>query len=136
MSKLFLEIVTPDRYFFEGQVDMVIVRGMEGDLAILKGHTPIATPLKIHKVRVFQDKVEKIAALSQGYITVIGDKVTIVTESAEWPDEIDLSRAKEAKKRAEKLLQQKSGEIDYARARAALQRAMNRIEVSSTIDKN
>lgn len=136
MSKFLLEIVTPDRYFFEGQVDMVIVRGMEGDLAILKGHSPIATPLKICKVRIFQDKVERVAALAQGYITAIDDKVTIVAEAAEWPDEIDVERAEEAKKRADALLQQKSDEINYARARAALQRAINRIEVSSSRNEN
>ena len=135
MSKFHLEIVTPDRYFFEGEVDMVIVRGMEGDLAILKDHSPIATPLKICKVRIFQDGVERIAAVVQGYITAIDNVVTIVTEAAEWPDEIDLQRAEEAKKRAEALLQKQTSDTNYTRARAALQRAINRIEVSS-LNKN
>lgn len=135
MSKFHLEIVTPDRYFFEGEVDMVIVRGMEGDLAILKGHSPIATPLKICKVRIVQDGVERVAAVVQGYITAIDDNVTIVTEAAEWPDEIDIERAQEAKKRAEDLLQKQASDTNYARARAALQRAINRIEISS-LNKN
>lgn len=131
MSKFHLEIVTPDRYFFQGEVEMVIVKGIEGDLAILKGRAPIATPLKICKVRIFEDNVERVAAVVEGFITAIDDKVTIVTEAAEWPDEIDVERAEEAKKRAESLLQQKDSEINYTRARAALQRAIVRIDVSS-----
>ena len=135
MSKFHLEIVTPDRHFFEGKVDMVIVRGMEGDLAILKDHSPIATPLKIGRVRIFQDDVERIAAVVNGYITARDNKVTIVTEAAEWPDEIDLQRAEESKIRAEALLQKQEDNINHTRARAALQRAINRIEVSS-LNKN
>lgn len=135
MSKFHLKIVTPDRYFFEGDVDMVIVRGIEGDLAILKDRSPIATPLKIGKVRIFQDGTEKVAAVVEGYITAIDNDVTIVTEAAEWPDEIDIQRAEEAKKRAESLLQKQRSDINYARAQAALQRAINRIEVSS-LNKN
>ena len=135
MSKFRLEIVTPDRYFFEGEIDMVIVRGIEGDLAILKNHSPIATPLKICKVRIFQDDIERIASVVQGYITAIDNKVTIVTEAAEWPDEIDLVRAEEAKKRAEDLLAKQNSDINYARANAALQRAINRIELAS-LNKN
>lgn len=135
MSKFRLEIVTPDRYFFEGEIDMVIVRGIEGDLAILKNHSPITTPLKICKVRIFQDDIERIASVVQGYITAIDNKVTIVTEAAEWPDEIDLVRAEEAKKRAEDLLAKQNSDINYARANAALQRAINRIELAS-LNKN
>ncbi|NLY45605.1 MAG: ATP synthase F1 subunit epsilon [Tissierella sp.] len=135
MSKFHLEIVTPDRKFFEDEVDMVIVRGIEGDLAILKGRSPIATPLKICKVRIFQDDVERVAAVVQGYVTAIDDHVTIVTEAAEWPDEIDVNRAEEAKKRAEALLAKQASDINFARASSALQRAINRIEVSS-LNKN
>ncbi len=135
MSKFHLEIVTPDRYFFEGEVDMVIVRGLEGDLAILKGHSPIATPLKICKVRIFQDGVERVAAVVQGYITVIDDKATLVTEAAEWPDEIDIERAQQAKRRAEEILQKQASDTNYARARSALQRAINRLEITS-LNKN
>lgn len=130
-----LKIVTPDRYFFEDDVEMVIVKGLEGDLAILKDRSPIATPLKISKVRIFQNGSEKVAAVVQGYMTAIDNDVTIVTEAAEWPEEIDIQRAEEARIRAESLLQQKTSDINYARAQAALQRAINRIEVSS-LNKN
>lgn len=127
---LYLEIVTPDKPFFSEEIEMVIVRGMEGDLAIMKGRAPITTPLKIGKVRIFQNGVEKIAAVVDGYISVVDDKATIVTEAAEWPGEIDVSRAEAAKNRAEERLNKRSDGVDVARAELALRRAINRIEVS------
>ncbi|HLR21570.1 MAG TPA: F0F1 ATP synthase subunit epsilon [Tissierellaceae bacterium] len=130
MAQFNLEIVTPDRKFFDDKVDMVIVRGIDGDLAILKGRAPIATPLRIGKVRVFQDDTERIGAIVDGYITVLNDKVTIVTDAAEWPDEIDVERAEKAKERAESRLDNKKKDIDIPRAEAALRRAINRLNVS------
>ena len=125
-----LEIVTPDKLFFSEEVKMVIVRGIEGDLAILKNRAPITTPLKIGQVRITQDGEERIAAVVDGYISVMDNKATIVTEAAEWPDEIDVERAEEAKERAKKLLDSKSDGLDSIRAELALKRAINRIQVS------
>ncbi len=130
MSTFHLEIVTPDRLFFSEQVETVIVRGIEGDLAILKGRAPITTPLKIGKVRIFQEGEEKVAAVVDGYISVVDDKATIVTEAAEWPDEIDVERAKAAKERAESMLKENKDNIDIGRAELALKRAINRLDVS------
>ncbi|WMM24235.1 F0F1 ATP synthase subunit epsilon [Tissierella sp. MB52-C2] len=130
MSNFHLDIVTPDKPFFSDEVEMVIVRGIDGDLAILKGRAPITTPLRIGKVRVFQDGKERIAAISDGYVSVVDDKVTIITESAEWPDEIDTERAKAAKERAEDRLKNRRDNIDIHRAELALHRAINRLEVS------
>lgn len=131
MSELHLDIVTPERLFYQGKVDKVIVRGLEGDMAILKNKSPIATPLKICKVRIFEGEKERIAAVVEGYITVLDNKVTIVTDAAEWPEEIDVERAKSAKERAEKRLELagKSEKIDTLRAEAALKRAINRLNV-------
>lgn len=126
-----LEIVTPDRLFFSEKVEMVIVRGLEGDLAVLKGRTPITTPLKIGQVRITQNGNERIAAVVNGYISVLGDKTTIVTEAAEWPEEIDVKRAEEAKRRAEELIQKANDDIDIIRAELALKRALNRLNTSS-----
>lgn len=126
-----LEIVTPDRLFFSEKVERVIVRGLEGDLAVLKGRTPITTPLKIGQIRITQDGQERIAAVVNGYISVLGDKTTIVTEAAEWPEEIDVNRAEEAKRRAEELIQKKNDEVDIIRAELALKRALNRLNTSN-----
>lgn len=128
-----LDIVTPHRQFFSEEVEMVIVRGMEGDLAILEGKSPIITPLKIGKIRIVQEGVELVAAVVDGYISVIDNKTTIVTEAAEWPSEIDVDRAKKAKERAEKRMKNAKDTTDIDRAELALKRAINRLELS---DKN
>lgn len=129
MSEFTLEIVTPDRKFFEDQVEMVIVRGVEGDIGILKNHIPLVTPLDIGRIKITQAGKVKEAALAGGYIEVSKEKATIITDSAEWPDEIDVERAMEAKKRAEERLKKREN-IDTIRAEVALRKALNRINVA------
>ena len=125
-----LEIVTPERAFFSGEVDRVIVRGVEGDLAILKNRAPIITPLAIGKIRILKDGEERVAAAVNGYISVDKDKTTIITDSAEWPHEIDIERAEAAKERAERRLRERSEGLDIDRAELALKRALNRLDVA------
>lgn len=128
MAGIHLDIVTPEKSFFNEDIDSVIVRGIDGDLAILKGRTPIVTPLRIGKVRIFQNGSERVAAVCSGYITAVNDTVTIVTDAAEWPEEIDEKRAEDAKKRAEQMLS-KADDVDFARAEAALKRSINRLDL-------
>lgn len=125
-----LEIVTPYRQFFCEEVEMVIVRGMEGDLAILEGKSPIITPLKIGRIIIKQEGVELMAAVVDGYVSVLDNKATIVTEAADWPNEIDVKRAEKAKERAENRMRQEKETIDVDRAELALKRAINRLELS------
>lgn len=128
MKTVPLEIVTPDRKVFEDEVQMVIVRGAAGDLGILAGHVPLATTLKIAPVRAkYPDGSVKNIAVSGGFIEVKPNKVIILAETAELPEEIDLDRAERARQRAEQRLGQ-PGDIDQARAELALQRALTRIE--------
>lgn len=126
-----LKIVTPEREFFSGEVDRVIVRGVEGDLAVLKNRAPIVTPLAIGKIRILKDGEERVAAAVNGYISVDKDGTTIITDSAEWPGEIDVKRAEEAKLRAEKRLKERPEGLDIDRAELALKRALNRLEVAN-----
>ncbi len=130
MSTFPLEIVTPDRLFFNDEVERVIVRGTEGDLAILKNRAPLVTPLRIGKIRVFKDGEEKVATCVSGYIKVTKEKTTIITDACEWPEEIDVERAEEAKERAEERLKDRPKDLDVARAEAALKRAINRLDVA------
>lgn len=129
MAGFMLEIVTPDRKFFEEEVDMVIVRGVEGDLGILKGRAPLVTPLDIGKIKIKQDGKIRIAAIAGGYVEVGNEKTTIISDAAEWPEEIDIDRAKGAKQRAEERLKRRDN-IDIARAEIALRKAVNRIRVA------
>ncbi|MGO1368649.1 F0F1 ATP synthase subunit epsilon [Senegalia sp. (in: firmicutes)] len=126
-----LEIVTPDRKFFEDQVEMVVVRGLEGDIGILKNHTPYVTPLAIGRVKIKQNGKYKLATVAEGYLDVTKTKTTIVTDAAEWPEEIDLNRAELAKKRAEEKLKRKEKDIDTRRAEIALKKAINRINMKN-----
>jgi len=83
----YLEIVTPEKLFFSDEVEMVITRGIQGDLAILKGRASITTPIKAGNTKIYKNGEEKIATTLDGYISVVGDKTTIVTEDAQWINE-------------------------------------------------
>ena len=132
MSHYTLEIVTPDRKFFEEEVEMVVVRGSEGDIGILPNHTPLVTPLSIGRIKIKQNGKFREAALSEGYVDIGKDKATIIADTAEWPEEIDVERAMESKKRAEERLEKKSqGEVDLLRAQVALRKALTRINIAN-----
>jgi len=130
VSTLLLEVVTPERIVYSEQADMVVVKGAEGELGILPNHIPLVTPLKIAPVRVKSGSKEQLIAVHGGFMEVRKDKVVILAESAELPEEIDVDRARSAKERAERRLAQRAENIDYARAQIALQKAINRLKVS------
>ncbi|MBV1758810.1 MAG: F0F1 ATP synthase subunit epsilon [Dethiosulfatibacter sp.] len=136
MSKFMLEIVTPERLFYEDEVEMVIARGVEGDIGILKGHEPFVTPLQIGTLRIKIDGQFKLAAISQGYMQVTKEKVVILADTAEWPEEIDVNRAEKARERAEKRIQQKTADLDVLRAEIALKKAIARLGVAKMIGKH
>ncbi|MFB9326940.1 F0F1 ATP synthase subunit epsilon [Paenibacillus aurantiacus] len=129
MSTFTLEIVTPERKVYAEDVNMVIVKGTEGELGILANHVPMVTPLRISSITIKKDRSEQIIAVSGGFVEVRKDKVVILAESAELPESIDEARAQAAKKRAEQRLAGKADEYDFRRAELALQRAMNRLAV-------
>lgn len=131
MSTLVLEVVTPERKVFEETVDMVTAKGVEGELGILPNHIPFVTPLQIAPLTVKkQGQPDRQIAVHGGFMEVRKNKVVILAESAELPEDIDVDRAKAAKQRAEERLRVKQSEIDFRRAELALQRAMNRLNVS------
>ncbi|GGD92688.1 F0F1 ATP synthase subunit epsilon [Paenibacillus nasutitermitis] len=133
MSTFLLEIVTPERKVYAEDVNMVIVKGQEGELGILPNHIPLVTPLRIAPIIIKKNKSEEVIAVNGGFLEVRKDKVVILAESAELPVDIDESRAAEAKRRAEERLGSKRDEYDHRRAELALQRAMNRLEVKHRI---
>lgn len=125
-----LEIVTPDRKFYEDEVDMVVVRTTAGDLGILKNHMSLVSPLAVGTIKIKKNGEQLEAACAGGFVQVRQDKTTIITDSAEWPEEIDVERAKKAAERAEDRLKARASEIDMIRAQAALDRALNRLKVA------
>lgn len=128
MSKIQLDIVTPERTVYSEKVDMVIMRAANGDIGILPGHAPFVSSLQITPVRVKKDGNEELIAVSGGFLEVRPDKVTILTEAAELANEIDVDRAKASKERAQARLDK--GEGDLKRAERSLKRAMNRLRVA------
>ncbi len=130
MNKFHLEIVTPDKHFFEDDVLMVIIRTTEGDIGILKDHEPIVTPVSVGELKIkLENNEEKIAACAGGFLTIDEDRVIVITDSAEWGEEIDIKRAEEAEKRAKERLESKYEDIDFLRAKIALKKAANRINI-------
>lgn len=130
MSTFLLEIVTPERKIYGEEVDMIVVKGEEGELGILPNHIPMVSPLKIGPVRIKKDGSEKLIAVNGGFMEVRKSKVVILAESAEFPSDIDIERARASKERAENRLET-IGDYDVKRAQLSLQRALNRLHISS-----
>ncbi|WP_174734264.1 F0F1 ATP synthase subunit epsilon [Mesobacillus harenae] len=133
MKTIKVSVVTPDGPVYESDVEMVSTKAKTGELGILPGHIPMVAPLQIGAVRLkLEDGKSDMVAVSGGFLEVRPDKVTILAQTAEQSDEIDLDRALQARERAEKRLQEKQQEsIDFRRAELALQRAINRINVAN-----
>lgn len=130
MSTLRLEIVTPERKVFEQDVNMVVARGVEGELGIMPNHVPLVTPLKIALVKAKVGNHDTLIAVHGGFMEVRKDKVVVLAESAELGTDIDVSRARLAKERAERRLAQKTADMNAARAEMALQRAIIRLQMA------
>ena len=129
-NKLFhIQVVSPDRVFYEDDIEMLEVRTTEGEIGVLAGHIPITSIIEPGMVRFIKNGETKEAALHDGFIEILPDKVLILAESCEWPEEIDMNRAKEARIRAERRLKGSEGEINVARAEVALKRALLRLEL-------
>lgn len=126
-----LEIITPERKFFEGNVEMVIVDSIDGQLGIMKGHIPMVAPIAIGSVRIKENGDWKEAAINEGFMEVRPDGTTILSHSVEWPEEIDEKRAREAAERARERLRQEISMKEYNQSKAALARAMARMRVKN-----
>ena len=129
-NKFNLKIITPDREFYKGDVDMVEFNTIEGEVGIYKGHIPISMIIAPGVLTITADGESRNAALHAGFVEVLPDKVTILAEIIEWPSEIDVDRAKEAKDRAEARIRDVLEGTDISRAELALRRAMTRIDVT------
>ena len=125
-----LTIVEPDGVFYEGEIDMLEFNTTEGEIGVLPGHIPMTVIIKPGIMTIYETgKDEKRAAIHAGFAEILQDKVTILAEVVEWPEEIDTARAEAAYERAQERIQQKAPGTDMVRAEAALLRAMARINL-------
>jgi len=126
------ECATPNRLVVSEEVDEVVAPGSEGYFGVWAGHAPFLTTLGVGELGYRKGREERILAVNGGFAEVSANKVIILTETAEHPEEIDVSRAREARARAEARLAGKTKEdADFTRAQAALSRALTRIRVAS-----
>ena len=130
-TKLTLEVVTPDRSLVSEQVDEVQLPGAEGYFGVLPGHTPLLATLQVGELwyRVGQQK--HYLAVAFGFVEVLPDRVTVLAQIAERPEDIDVPRAEAAKKRAEERIARPQVEIDFERARIAMMKSLIRLQVAA-----
>ncbi|CAM3344063.1 MULTISPECIES: F0F1 ATP synthase subunit epsilon [Saccharibacillus] len=134
MSTFLLEIVTPERLIYSGDVSRIIAKSVEGDMGVLPGHIPTVAPLQIGALTVQHDGKRSHIAVHGGFLEVRRDKVVVLAESAELPESIDIDRARAARERAEMRLESgkmHQDEVDYMRAEVALKRALTRLDVTN-----
>lgn len=125
-----VEIVTPEKLVVKDMAEEMQIPGKNGYLGILPGHAPLITELAVGEITYREGGKTFHLAVAWGFAEVLPDKVTILAETAERADEIDVKRAQEAKQRAEERLHSGNPEIDFNRAQEALERAEARLHVA------
>lgn len=138
MPKTFsLSILTPEHAFYTGQVQMLTVEAMDGQICVLPEHAPTVVSVGEGELKLRDaEGQEKWAAASDGFLTVTQDEVVLMLQSAEWPEDIDRVRAEKAQRRANEALSQKQDRQSYLMNQAMLLRAMTRLRVSGRHNVN
>ena len=133
MPKLFnLKILTPERQFFDSDIEAVTVSAPDGKVTILADHAPFVMPVAVGVISVKQDGAWVDSVNSEGFMEVHHDGVLIYVQACERPDEIDARRAEEARRRAMEDLRQKQSMSEYKQSKIALARAMARLRVTKS----
>ena len=125
-----LEIVTPEKMVVRDVAEEMQIPGKDGYLGIMPGHAPLITELAVGEITYRNGGTTHHLSVAWGFAEVLQDKVTILAETAERPQEIDVARAQEDKRRAEELLKNGNSEEDFAIAEGKLKRAETRLEVA------
>ena len=125
-----LEIVTAERVVYSEDVSVLVAPGEAGELGILPSHAPLLTTLAPGEMRVTKDGEETYMAVSGGFLEVIGNRVTILADTAEQADEIDIERAEVAMRRAEEQVASAASDMDLERALASMRRSQARLGVA------
>ena len=130
-EKMFrLEIISPDKIFYAGDVVKAEYNTTEGEVGIYAGHIPMTQIIAPGQLTITEEGGQKIAALLSGFVEITPEKVTILAEAVEWPENIDVERAREARIRAERRISSGQEDIDLARAELALKKALIRLDVA------
>ncbi len=130
MANLLLDIVTAERLTYSDEVQSVVAPGTAGEFGILPSHAPLLTSLSPGELRVTKDGEQIAIAVSGGFLEVIGNHVTVLADTAEQAEEIDIDRAEAALKRAEERMASTDGDLDLQRALRAVRRSRARVAVA------
>lgn len=130
MAKMQLDIVTAERLVSSDQVDVLVAPGGAGELAVLPQHAPLLTTLRPGEIRVINDDEESYIAVSGGFLEVIGNKVTVLADTAERADEIDVERSEEALRLAQERIAASPSEVDLERAMGSIRKSQARLRVA------
>lgn len=130
MAGLRLEIVTAERVVYSQDIDVLVAPGIDGELGILPNHSPLLTMLKPGEMRVVKDGEDDFMAVSGGFLEVLGNKATILADTAENAEEIDLDRAEAALRRAEERIASAPADMDLEAALASMRRSQARLTVA------
>ena len=126
-DKFMLIVNTPDRQFYQKEVAMVELATSEGEIGVYAEHIPLTSVLVPCVMAIHEEGGTKKAAVHGGIVEILKDKVTVLAEVAEWPNEIDVNRANEARIRAERRLKSGDANINMVRAELALKRSLARL---------
>ncbi len=132
MSVFMLEIYTPEREFFAGEVEALTITTTDGELTVLKDHAPITAPLVVGEIKIKQNGVWKQAFQSEGFLEVDEDGTELFVQACEWPEDIDRRRAEEAEHRARERMRQQRSMQEYQWSKIALARAMARLRITNS----
>lgn len=136
LKNFHLEVISPERIFYDGDVEMVELTTIEGDIGVYANHIPLTTIVAPGIMTITENGGQtKEAAVLEGFMEITQDKVTILAQSCEWPDEIDMSRALEAKARAERRIKSTDANVNMARAEQALRKSLVRINLAEQARK-
>ena len=124
-----LEIISPERVFYKGNAHFVELTTSEGEIGVYKNHIPTTCVLVPGIVAIHEEDKVVNAAVHSGFVVILKDKVKVMAEIAEWPDEIDVDRANEAKQRAEERIKKGGPDVNMMRAEAALKRSLTRLRL-------
>lgn len=131
MQNFRLKIITPEKVFFEGDVQQIIAKTPAGNVGILAGHTPYVANIVPSPLKILADGQDfRTAAISAGFLKAEKEKVTVVAEAVEWAEDIDIGRAERAREAAQNKLDNYNSQKEFDRAEQKLKRALNRLTVA------
>ena len=131
-----ISFISQEKTLFEGQAKMVVMDGQEGQLGVVKGHSPLLAVLKPGPVRMVSDDGEEVFFTNGGFAEIQPDSITILVDSAERADDLDEAKIIKAKEEAEKLLKDKKDDKDFAEASIQLSQSLSQLRAIESLKKN